>query len=60
MRYAKKIEDKDKTGKILVKKHFVIHEEVIDVFHEKNCIPTIEQFHVTYPMYELWVQWKLR
>ena len=27
----------------MVKKCFVIHEEVIDVFHEKIYIPTIEQ-----------------
>ena len=27
---------------------FVLHEEVIDVFHEKNYIPTIEKvsFHL--------------
>ena len=52
-------EDKDKTGKILVKKHFVIHEEVIDVFHDKFYIPTIEHFHFNYPIYELLVQWNL-
>ena len=43
----KKTEDKDKTGKILMKKHFVINEEVIDVFHDKLYIPTIENFHFT-------------
>ena len=28
------IPDKDKKGRIMVKKRFVLHEEVIDVFNE--------------------------
>ena len=28
----------------MVNKFFVIHEEVIDVFHNKVYIPTIEKF----------------
>ena len=33
--------DKYKKGRIMVKKCFVLHEEVIYVFYDKNCIPTI-------------------
>ena len=29
--------------KIFIANVFVLHEEVIDVFHEKNYIPTIEK-----------------
>ena len=32
---------KDNRVRIMVNKVFVIHEEVIDVFHEKIYIPTI-------------------
>ena len=38
------IPDKYKTGRIMVEKYFVLHEEVIDVFHKNICIPTIEHF----------------
>ena len=31
--------DKDKRGRIMVKKCFALHEEVIYVFHEKNSFP---------------------
>ena len=27
----------------MVKKYFILHEEVIDVFHEKMYIPTLEK-----------------
>ena len=33
--------DKDKRRRIMLKKCFVLHKEVIDVFHEKMYIPTI-------------------
>ena len=36
------IPDKDKKGRITVNKCFVLHEEVIGVFHKKCYIPTIE------------------
>ena len=34
----------------MVKKCFVIHKEVIDLFHDKFYIPTIEKlpFHIAY------------
>ena len=35
--------DKDKKGRLMVKKFFVIREEVIYAFHEKHYIPTIEK-----------------
>ena len=38
------IPDKYKKGRIMAKKYFVLHEEVIDVFHEKN-ISTIGKNH---------------
>ena len=43
------IPDKDTKGRIMVKKCFVLHEEVIDVFHEK-IITTIEKlsFHLAH------------
>ena len=39
-----------KRGRIMVKKYFVLHEEVIDVFCEKIYIPTIEKlsFHLAH------------
>ena len=37
------IQDKDKCGRLVVKKYFVLHEEVIDFFHDKIYIPTIEK-----------------
>ena len=37
------IPDKDKKGIIMLKKCFVLHEEAIDVFHDKFYIPTIEK-----------------
>ena len=45
-----KILDKYKKGRLIVKKCFVLHEEVIDVFYEKYYIPTIEQlsFHLSH------------
>ena len=39
---SRSIQDKDKIGVIMVRKCFVIHEEVIDVFCDKFNIPTIE------------------
>ena len=33
--------DKHKKDRLILKKCFVIREEVIDVFHEKDYIPTI-------------------
>ena len=33
------IPDKDKKGRIIMNKCFVLHEEVIDVFHEKIIFP---------------------
>ena len=44
------IPDKDKKGIIMVKKCFVLHEEVIDVSHEIFYIPTIEKlsFHLAH------------
>ena len=43
-----KIPEKENRGRITVKKCFVIHEGVINVFHEKYYIPTIEKlsFHL--------------
>ena len=42
------IQDKYKIGIVIPKKYFVLHEEFIDVFHEKCYIPTIEKlsFHL--------------
>ena len=37
------IQEKDKMGIIRLKKFFVIHEKVIDVFHQIFYIPTIEK-----------------
>ena len=37
------MQDKDKRGIIMSNNCFVLHEEVIYVFHEKNYIPTIEK-----------------
>ena len=33
------IPDKDNKGRTMVKKCFIIYEEVIDVFHTKNIFP---------------------
>ena len=33
------IQDKDKRGRIMVKKCYVIHEEFIDVFHDFFTFP---------------------
>ena len=43
------VQDKDKRGRIMVKKCFVLHKEVIDIFHDKLYIPTIEKlpFHLS-------------
>ena len=35
--------DKDKKGRLMVRKYFVLREEVIDFFHGKYYIPTIEK-----------------
>ena len=45
-----KIPDEDNKSRIMVNKCFFIHEEVIDVFHEKYYIPTIEKmlFHIAH------------
>ena len=42
------IPDKEKKGRIMAKKCFVLHEEVIDFFHRFLFIPTIEKlsFHL--------------
>ena len=42
--------DKYKRERIMVKKCYVLHEEVIDVFHEKFYIPKIEKlsFHIAH------------
>ena len=50
--------DKDKRGRIMVKK-IIIHEEVVDVFHEKIYIPTLENFHFVLIMSGLLVQWNV-
>ena len=44
-----KILDKYKRGKRMGKKWFVLHEEVIDIFHENFHIPKIEKrsFHLS-------------
>ena len=44
------VPDKDKKGRIMVKKCFLLHEEVINIFHKKNYIPTIEKvsFHLAH------------
>ena len=49
--------DKDNKGILIVKKYFVLHEEVIDVFHEEYYIPPIENCHFIFPMYGLLIQW---
>ena len=40
--------DKDRKFRLMVKKCFILHEEVIDIFHEKYYIPTIQKmsFHI--------------
>ena len=38
---------------------FFLHEEVIDVFHEKYYIPTIENCHFTLIMSGFLVQWNV-
>ena len=42
------IQDKDKRGRIMTNKCFVLFKEVIDVFHEIFYIPTVEKlsFHI--------------
>ena len=44
------IPKKDKKGKIMVKKYFVLHEGIIYFFHEKIFIPTTEKlaFHIAH------------
>ena len=44
------IPDKDKKGRIIVKKCFFLHEEVVEVFHKYVYIPTIEKlsFHLAH------------
>ena len=37
------IQDKENRGRVMVNKCFVLHEEVIDVFHNKFYITTIEK-----------------
>ena len=43
----------------MVMKTFVIHEEVIDIFHIYIYIPTISIFHFVYIMYSLLVHWNI-
>ena len=38
-----KIQDKEEIGKMMENKYVVLHEEVIDIFHNKFYIPTIEK-----------------
>ena len=43
----------------MVNKCFVVHEEVIDVFHENFYIPTIENCHFILIVSEFLVQWNV-
>ena len=49
--------DKDNKGILMAKKCFVLKTEVIDVFHEKYYIPTIENCHFILLVSGLLVQW---
>ena len=53
------IQDKDKRGKIVLKKTFVLHEEVIDIFCDKYHIPTIEKCHFIFLVLGFLVQWNV-
>ena len=43
----------------MAKKCFVLPEEVIDVFHEKNYIPTTENCHLIFLISGLLVRWNV-
>ena len=51
-----KIQYKDKKSRITAKACFVLHEEVIDVFHEMFYITTIEKYRFILLMLGLLVQ----
>ena len=53
------IEDKYKIERIMVKKIFVIHKEVIDVFHETFTFPQWRNCHFILIMSGLLVQWNV-
>ena len=53
------IQDKEKRGKIMTKKCFVLHEEVIGVFHNKFYIPTIENCYFILIVLGFLVQWNV-
>ena len=53
------IMDKDKKGRIMVKKCSVIHEEIIDVFNGIFYIPTIENCHFIFLVSGFLVQWNV-
>ena len=40
-----------------MKKCSVIHEEVINVFHDNFCIPTLEKCHFIFFVLEFLIQW---
>ena len=51
------IQDKDKRGRIMKNKCFVLHEEVKYVFHGFFYIPTIEKCNFILLMLGFLVQW---
>ena len=53
------IPDKYKKGRIMVKKCFVLHKELIAAFRKFFYIPTIENFHFILLMSGLLVQWNV-
>ena len=54
-----KILDKYKKGILMVKQCFVLHEEVIDVFHENYYIFTIENCHLIFLVSGFLFQWNV-
>ena len=56
--YDKKL-DNGKSELIVVKKCFVLHKEVIDVFNDIFYIPTIQNCHLIFLVSLLLVQWNL-
>ena len=55
-----KILNRDKRGIIMVNKYFALHEEDMDVFHDKLYIPTIEKCHLVFLMSGFLAQWNVR
>ena len=51
--------NRDNKGRITVKKCFVLHKEVIGVFHGKVYIATIEKLSFDFIMFRLLVQWNM-